>query len=265
MWASMGLQGSSQDRLCSGMVGAPAMPEGQHGVGTGSGCCGGSWQADGWGWHFQGSGGGEYCSVSRCDQAISGGQGGWGLWTKCPDQRELVELFCRWREEVGRVWLMVTDKGRGLSSDAFEYQKAVGWVAEIGLVARRYRNNISTWNFHQMAQFCKGYRDKCCRIAILLGLHAKRNGYGWLIVKILTEQQMGEPGRSGQLCCPCPWAEGSCGLLGRDGSARSLCGGAGLVLRDLEESLMDNAAECWDGWQIWKAVPQEGNCHHQEK
>lgn len=29
-------------------------------------------------------------------------------------------------EEVGRVWLLVTGKGGGLSSNAFEYQKAVG-------------------------------------------------------------------------------------------------------------------------------------------
>lgn len=47
-------------------------------------------------------------------------------------------------------------------------------------------------------------------------------------------------------------------------SARSVCGGAGLVLRDLGESLMDSAPECWHGWQVWKAVPQEGNGDHQE-
>lgn len=39
-----GLQGSSQVRLCRGMVGGPAVLEGQHGggrqAGIGSGCCG---------------------------------------------------------------------------------------------------------------------------------------------------------------------------------------------------------------------------------
>lgn len=27
---------------------------------------------------------------------------------------------------------------------------------------------------------------------------------------------------------------------------------------------MHNAPECCDGWQVWKAVPKEGNQDHQE-
>lgn len=59
-------------------------------------------------------------------------------------------------------------------------------------------------------------------------------------------------------------AEVSSGLLGRNGCARSLCGGADLVLSDMGESLMHNAPECCDGPQVWNAVPKEGNWDHQE-
>lgn len=111
-----------------------------------------------------------------------------------------------------------------------------------------------------MVKFCKGYREKCCRRAVLLRLHAKRNGPRlwvremWLIAKIVTVQQMGEQGRSGallSLSLSRGGAEVSSGLSGRDGCARSLCGEADLALRALWGSLMRNAPECCDGWQVW--------------
>lgn len=36
------------------------------------------------------------------------------------------------------------------------------------------------------------------------------------------------------------------------------------MLSGLGESLMHDAPECCDGWQVWKAVPKEGNQDHQE-
>lgn len=49
--------------------------------------------------------------------------------------------------------VMVTSTGRDLRSDAFDYYRVKGYAAEMGIVVRRQRNNISTWNFHSAAKF----------------------------------------------------------------------------------------------------------------
>lgn len=70
-------------------------------------------------------------------------------------------------------------------------------------------------------------------------LGCKRNVPGlrvtelWPTAKIQTAEQMGKQGRSGALPSPSGGGtEASSGLLGRDGCARSLCGGPDPALRD---------------------------------
>lgn len=93
----------------------------------------------------------------------------------------------------------------------------------------------------------------------------------WLIAKIWAVEQMGEQGRSGAPPSPSGGgAEASGGLLGRDGRARCLCGGADLAVSDLGNpccvllsSAVMGGRSVWSDLP-WKTVPKQGNQASQE-